>query len=135
MLMAKRLKTARENRGYKQNYIARKIGIKSNTLSGYESGARRPDADILTKLADIYEVSADYLLGRTYNEKYDYDSNEEDEKEIKRDLEHMINNMDTSTDYVRYNDGKPMAEEDKELLRIALESSLRIARRLASKKV
>jgi transcriptional regulator with XRE-family HTH domain len=64
-IMAQRLKTLRENKGYKQIFIAEKVGIKSNTLSGYESGARRPDAEILAKLADIYEVSTDYIIGRT----------------------------------------------------------------------
>jgi transcriptional regulator with XRE-family HTH domain len=63
--MAQRLKMLREKKGYKQNFIAEKVGIKSNTLSGYESGARRPDPEILAKLGDIYEVSTDYIIGRT----------------------------------------------------------------------
>lgn len=64
-ILAKRLKELREERGYFQKFVADKLGIRSNTLSGYENGTRMPDPAMLTKIADLYNVSADYLLGRT----------------------------------------------------------------------
>ncbi|HEY4536998.1 MAG TPA: helix-turn-helix transcriptional regulator [Erysipelothrix sp.] len=58
-----RLKELRESRGFMQKYVADKIGVKSNTLSGYENGTRSPDPDIIIALADFYNVTTDYLLG------------------------------------------------------------------------
>lgn len=62
-IMGKRLRLLREKSGLSQKFVAEKIGVKNNTLSGYESGNREPDSEILTKLADFYEVSTDYLHG------------------------------------------------------------------------
>ncbi|MFF5993427.1 helix-turn-helix transcriptional regulator [Lysinibacillus sp. KU-BSD001] len=64
-VLAKRLKELREERGYFQKFVADELGIKSNTLSGYENGSRMPDPAMLSKLANLYKVSVDYLLGRT----------------------------------------------------------------------
>lgn len=102
--MGKRLKYLRDKCGYKQNFIAEKIGVKNNTLSGYESGYRTPDPETLSKLADIYNVSTDYLINGTeqnnmYNvpndfnvmalreitKKYDVDlTNEEDKERLEK---------------------------------------------------
>lgn len=57
-----RLKAIREKKDIKQKDAADKVGIKNNTLSSYESGDRKPDYDTLIKLADLYEVSVEYLL-------------------------------------------------------------------------
>lgn len=65
-ILAKRLKELREERGYLQKFVADRLGIKSNTLSGYENGTRMPDPAMLSKLADLYNVSTDYLLGREH---------------------------------------------------------------------
>jgi transcriptional regulator with XRE-family HTH domain len=64
-IVGKNIRSLREKRGLAQKFVAEKIGVKNNTLSGYEAGRRLPDADILQKLADFFEVSTDFLLGRT----------------------------------------------------------------------
>jgi transcriptional regulator with XRE-family HTH domain len=43
---------------------AEKIGISKNALSGYERGTHQPTAEKLIWIADFYDVSVDYLLGR-----------------------------------------------------------------------
>ncbi|TRZ35856.1 XRE family transcriptional regulator [Niallia circulans] len=68
-IMGKRLRLLREKSGLSQKFVAEQIGVKNNTLSGYESGNREPDSETLTKLADFYEVSTDYLHGRSDNIK------------------------------------------------------------------
>ena len=40
------------------------LGIAPSTLSGYESGTHDPKSDILSRIADICNVSTDFLLGR-----------------------------------------------------------------------
>ncbi|RAU97135.1 helix-turn-helix domain-containing protein [Paenibacillus sp. YN15] len=55
----------REKRGLTQEDLANKIGISRASLSHYEKNRREPDYTTLTKLADFFHVSVDYLLGRT----------------------------------------------------------------------
>jgi transcriptional regulator with XRE-family HTH domain len=60
-----RLEWLREKKGHTQKELAQRIGIARTTYSGYANGAREPDLDTLNKIADYFEVSTDYLLGRT----------------------------------------------------------------------
>lgn len=45
--------------------LGAKLTLAESTISGYETGNRDPDLEIVNKLADIFEVSTDYLLGRS----------------------------------------------------------------------
>ena len=45
--------------------VADTIGISTKSLERYENGEREPVASVLAALADLYGVSADYLLGRS----------------------------------------------------------------------
>lgn len=63
-----RLKRLREEKGYLQKEVADKLGIRSNTLSGYENGTRSPDPEMLVRIAKLYNVSTDYLLGYSDDE-------------------------------------------------------------------
>lgn len=60
-----RLESLRKKKGLSQAEISARVGIARTTYSGYENGAREPDHATLQKLADFFEVSIDYLLGRT----------------------------------------------------------------------
>lgn len=62
-VLAKRLKLARDEAGYKQIDAAKKLGISNGTLSGYERSYRDPDTGMLHKMATLYGVSVDWLLG------------------------------------------------------------------------
>lgn len=64
-IIAKRLKTLREERGLSQKAAAESTGINVITLSGYEVGRAEPHMAALVKLADLYGVSLDYIAGRT----------------------------------------------------------------------
>ncbi|QQE79629.1 helix-turn-helix domain-containing protein [Alicyclobacillus sp. SO9] len=61
-----RLKRARERSKHTQNEVCKALGISIGTLSGYERDYRKPDTDVLAKLANHYDVSIDYLVtGKT----------------------------------------------------------------------
>jgi transcriptional regulator with XRE-family HTH domain len=60
--LSERLKTSRENRNLKQNKIADMLDIHNSTLAKYESGDREPDTDTLIRLAELYEVSLEWLI-------------------------------------------------------------------------
>lgn len=59
-----RLKDLREDNDITQNQIASILNVKQNTYSQYENGKREVPIDVLWKLADYYNVSIDYLVGR-----------------------------------------------------------------------
>lgn len=63
------IRNLREDRDYKQRELAQLLNVSQNTYSQYENGVIELTAENLMKLADFYDVSIDYLLGRTNNPK------------------------------------------------------------------
>ena len=62
-MLLPRLRDLREDRDWKQEEVARRIGVKQTTYSKYELGKINVPLDILIQLAEIYQVSLDYLTG------------------------------------------------------------------------
>ena len=64
-VFAHRLRLLRNDRKLRQEDVAKAVNISSRTYSNYERAYRMPDLRILSSLADYYNVSTDFLLGRT----------------------------------------------------------------------
>lgn len=60
-----RLTNIRRSKGFTQKQVADGIGISEVGLQNYENGRRKPAFDVLIALADFYDVSIDYLVGRS----------------------------------------------------------------------
>lgn len=61
-----RIRELRLARKWTQNELGDKLGLDRTTISKWERhGGSEPDTDTIKKLADIFEVTSDYLLGRT----------------------------------------------------------------------
>jgi transcriptional regulator with XRE-family HTH domain len=60
-----RIRDLREDNDLTQTYISKLLGCSQQTYSRYESGEITIDIKSLYKLADFYNTSTDYLLGRT----------------------------------------------------------------------
>ncbi|MER1260578.1 helix-turn-helix domain-containing protein [Bacillus sp. C3(2022)] len=58
----KRLTALRKSKKLTQEEMAAKIGVHRGTYANYERGNRQPDYETLTKIADFFEVSIDYLI-------------------------------------------------------------------------
>nr|BDD46661.1 hypothetical protein 4 [Bacillales bacterium] len=63
--LGKRIKKLREKQNIFQKRLATALGISNVQLSRYESGDRKPDPETITAIANFFDVSTDYLLGRT----------------------------------------------------------------------
>lgn len=63
-LCALNVKNIRVRKELTQAEVAGALGVSSVVYSRYETGARQPSIDILVRLADIFGVTVDYLLGR-----------------------------------------------------------------------
>lgn len=59
------LKRCRKTKGITQKDLATALGMKERGIRYYESGEREPDIDGLVAIADFFEVSLDYLVGRS----------------------------------------------------------------------
>ena len=68
-LYFQRLKDLREDKDMKQAEIAEILGIRQTVYSRYERGFQNIPLEHLLTLADFYNVSTDYILGRTNNPK------------------------------------------------------------------
>lgn len=62
---ASRLRQLRLDKNLRQEQVAKLIGVNKSAISTYENNTRQPSFDILVRLATIYRVSTDYLLGMT----------------------------------------------------------------------
>ncbi|MDZ5608620.1 helix-turn-helix transcriptional regulator [Bacillus pseudomycoides] len=60
-----RLKFLRNRYGWTMQEVADRIGKNDSTYSGYETNKRKPNAEVLCQLADTFNTTTDFILGRT----------------------------------------------------------------------
>ncbi|MBO0993117.1 helix-turn-helix domain-containing protein [Bacillus sp. SD088] len=82
-----RLENLRDKKGYSKKEMSHKLGFTDNVYGSYERGERRPSFEALIKLADIFDVSLDFLIrGTEYKEDSNLTQNEKTVKDITNDL-------------------------------------------------
>ena len=69
MISIFRLRELRKRKRMSQITLALELNMNQNIISRYESGEREADYNTLIAIADYFNVSIDYLLGRTDNPK------------------------------------------------------------------
>jgi len=67
MRLGERLTKLRNNKGLTQKELSRIFSMSRSTYAQYETNNRQPDYETLSRIADYYSVTTDYLLGRTDN--------------------------------------------------------------------
>ena len=65
MSFSERLRALRKSANISQQTLGDAMNVTKVSISGYETGNRKPDTETLQKLADFFDVSTDYLLGRS----------------------------------------------------------------------
>lgn len=61
--IADKIRNLRLEEGLSQKEVAYLLGLSKNAFTNYESGIREPSLDTLKKICELFDVSADYLLG------------------------------------------------------------------------
>lgn len=84
-----RIRSLREDMDLRQIDVANATGIDQKTLSNYETGKTNPDSYALIKLADFFEVTIDYLVGRSDNNFKSRSDVRKKIENIQRDLEEL----------------------------------------------
>lgn len=132
MLLSEKLKKLRGNRT--QGEIAKNLDISRARYSHYENDLREPDNEMLMRIADLYGVSVDYLLGNETSKNKD--SFSKDEKDIAKRLEDFKREIENS-DGLAFS-GEPLSDEAKESLvesmKFIFEQTQRINKKYTPKK-
>lgn len=81
-----RIKTLRTQTGITQKQLAERLGVTKSVVSYYELLERSPSPEILVKMAQIFHVSTDYLLGMKTAQVLDISDLEEEDKML---LQHI----------------------------------------------
>lgn len=98
--LGKRLKEERMKMNINQVELAKIMDVSKQTISNWENGARVPETITLYKLSELYNVTTDYLLGRSQLENYKNETllkdinslNPDDLKIVERIVESFLNN-------------------------------------------
>lgn len=130
-MFGQRLRELRIENGYTQETLASKLDVSPKTIGTWERGTREPPLKNLDKLSEIFDVSVDYLLGKS-DKKHYYDLTEKE----KADLGVLANELlegttsEAETDYF----GEPTTEEQKANLRAAILTAMELNKKKAKKK-
>lgn len=103
MSLGSRIKQLRLSMGWTQSQLGEKISVTKASVSGYENDTRSPDKEILVKLAKIFNVTTDYLLGNNQTPKW---ASKDDVIELDKILE--------SDAGMAYGDMTNITKEDRE---------------------
>lgn len=68
-LFSERLYRLRKSANISHEKLAEELGLTRTTISHWENGKRLPSLDVIASLADYFDVSIDYLVGRSDNPK------------------------------------------------------------------
>ena len=78
-----RIKTIRQNKGYTQAELARKLNITRSSINAWELGISTPSTQYIVELANLFNVSTDYLLNVDDREKNIINIDGLSDKEVK----------------------------------------------------
>ncbi len=114
-----RIKSLRKKENLTQKQLAEKIGVSQRMIGYYESEERFPPHDVLSKLADCFSVSADYLLGRSVTDEPNEQVTPKGQKDIAKRMEEIKKDLQ-GEDGLMFS-GEPMSQEAVESLLDAME--------------
>lgn len=125
-------KSLREEKDLKQTELAKDLKMTSQALSQYERGLRTPDVETLNKIAEYFDVSTDYLIGRTNikNTTAKVEANES-EKDIEEILENTMNDI-LNQEGLMLN-GEILNDNDLMLLKKAIKNGIEYAKSMKEK--
>lgn len=130
-MIGKRLKKLREEYNMLQKELALKLSLSQQTISLYESNRRQPDYETLKVIADFFDVSIDYLLGRT-NERNKDDIPIEEIYSKVNDVEEAMKVILSQPGLML--NGEMLSDESKIILANSILNGIRTVKELEEKK-
>ncbi|HHK5536801.1 TPA: helix-turn-helix domain-containing protein [Bacillus mobilis] len=81
-MLGTRVKTLRKEMKLTQQALGDKVGLKKSSISEIENGNNAPSNEVLSKMTEVFGVTADYLLGRSEHKNLTMDESSEIKKEM-----------------------------------------------------
>lgn len=141
---AQRLRDAMQSAGLKAVDLHERTGISKASISEYLSGNYEPKQKNVYRLAEALHVAPSYLMGLSepassappapQKSSSLSELNARDERDIQKRLKSMLDDLDPNAGLAYYNGEEPMDDETRDLIRAALENSLRVAKQIAKAK-
>lgn len=131
MSLGNRLVELRKELGLTQTELSRKLGISRGSLSMYEIDKREPDNNTLNNIANFFNVSTDYLLGRSNIRNSNSLKNENSTAEAKVDSEQeqfADDLIQILIDSGEIKEGEILTEEKRERLLNLIRKAIEISR-------
>lgn len=95
---AERIKELREANGMTQNGMARKLSVTRSTVNAWEMGTNKPSIDKLSDIADLFQVTTDFIIGRSSEQIIDVTRLDPEGIEVTRRLLHYMQSLQKPTD-------------------------------------
>ncbi len=131
MTTGERISELRLKFGYSQPKLAEKLNVSQSTVAMWESNKRNVNNQDLVRLADLFNVSTDYLLGKT-NKKHYYDLTNKERIDLGKLADEMLAGTTNEAEADFW--GEPSTQEQKSNLRTAILTALEINKTQAKKK-
>ncbi|ARF67874.1 hypothetical protein B7C51_08575 [Paenibacillus larvae subsp. pulvifaciens] len=161
MSLGKNIKFYRKQKKMTQSELAQKSYMSRTYLSDIERGRQNPSLNTLNSIAKVLNIDIKLLFNEDYHTEIQeksigtltpkdeascinatefdqlpskpyYTLTKKDEKDIAERLQQMMDDLESNSSLAFM--GEPMNEEDRELLRISLENTLRMSKQMAKKK-
>lgn len=127
------IRELRKEKKMSQSELGKFIGVSQTTVTAWETGRAEPSSTFVSKLADLFNVSTDYLLGRSDSKKEPYyELTEKEKNDIAVQAEKLMDGIESGENLNFY--GEPATEEQKERLLIAIQTAMEMNKRKAKKK-
>lgn len=108
-----------------QYELAEKLGCSRGQIGNYEQGSRQPDQETLIKIADFFDVSIDYLLGKTDYKKFNPEKlTDKDKKDIQKDLKDIMDDFRNQKGNQKYYNGVELDDDGLDLMEAAMNIAL-----------
>lgn len=126
------IRELRKEKKMSQSELGKFIGVSQTTVTAWETGRAEPSSTFVSKLADLFNVSTDYLLGRSDSKKEPYyELTDKEKKDIALQAEKLMEGIESGENLNFY--GEPATEEQKERLLIAVQTAMEMNKRKAKK--
>ncbi|GIM44456.1 hypothetical protein DNHGIG_00050 [Collibacillus ludicampi] len=136
MSLGENIKFYRKQRGLTQSELATQANMSRSYIADVERDRYNPSVDTLKAISEALNIPVSYLLDgpetTTAKQNYLPPLSSKEERDIARDLEKMLSDLE-SNEALSFH-GEPLDEQSRELLRISLENSMRLAKKLAKQK-
>ena len=87
---SQRIRQLRRDKHMTQVQVAQRIGVTASMVSSYETDIRLPSYEVLLRIADMFGVSVDYLLGRQEKRLLDISELSEEEAAVVCDMVNVL---------------------------------------------